>query len=206
MTTIWSRANHFCLPTTPLLNFRWSWAWRSLLPPPGSTDFLCGYKVCVSFQGFWSAFFSESEKTVFHARTDKDFKQLSEMNGLARFVFISQPPCWVSARAFHLHVGILIAFIRMNKASISGDRFWRICVYNLIASHLRKPDLRNIGWKLTQPITSDRGLTHEWVIEIYGSQISFPHLGSLTWPMGDDTVCRAPREWNSRRNLCAHYN
>ena len=45
------------------------------------------------------------------------------------------------------------------KASISGDRFWRICVYTLIASQPCKPNLRNIGWNLTQPITSDRSLS-----------------------------------------------
>jgi len=39
---------------------------------------------------------------------------------------------------------------------ISGDRFWRICIYYLIASHLRKPNLHNIGWKLTQSVTWDR--------------------------------------------------
>ena len=49
----------------------------------------------------------------------------------------------------------------MIKASISGYRFWRICVYNWIASHLRKPNLRNVGWKLTQPRTCDRSLTDE---------------------------------------------
>ena len=48
--------------------------------------------------------------------------------------------------------------VRVTKASISGDRFWKIFVYNLIASHLRKPNLRNIGWKLSQPVTRDRSL------------------------------------------------
>ena len=49
-----------------------------------------------------------------------------------------------------------------NKASISDERFWRTFVYNLIASHLCKPNLRNISWKLSQPVTWDRSLIYNF--------------------------------------------
>ena len=72
---------------------------------------------------------------------------------------------------------VLLALI--SKASISGDRFWRIGVYNLIASQPRKPNLRNIGWKLTQPITSDRSLTH---ITCHCPKTDRAHIdGKLKW-------------------------
>ena len=41
-----------------------------------------------------------------------------------------------------------------NRLSVSVDRCWRIFVNNLIASHLRKPNLRNTGFILTQPVNS----------------------------------------------------
>ena len=67
---------------------------------------------------------------------------------------------WTDLRVLYL---LLRGYVCMIcKASISGDRFWRICVYILIASQLRKPNLRNLSWKLTQPITSDRSLNERW--------------------------------------------
>ena len=37
------------------------------------------------------------------------------------------------------------------RLAISVARSWRIFVYNLIASHLRKPNLRNLDFELAQP-------------------------------------------------------
>ena len=41
-------------------------------------------------------------------------------------------------------------------------RLLSLCVYNLIAFHLCKPNLRDLGWKLTQPVTWDRSLANSW--------------------------------------------
>ena len=43
----------------------------------------------------------------------------------------------------------------MYRLVISVDRCRRIFVYNLIASHLRKPSLRNFDFKLVQPVNSE---------------------------------------------------
>ena len=54
----------------------------------------------------------------------------------------------------------------MSKASVLGYRSWIICVYNLIASHLRKPSSRNANFKLTEPRTYDLCVTNEPVPEL----------------------------------------
>ena len=48
----------------------------------------------------------------------------------------------------------------IHRLSISVAQCWRNFVYNLIASHLRKPILRNIGLKLAQPGHGPLFFTH----------------------------------------------
>ena len=62
-----------------------------------------------------------------------------------------------------LAVFINIAFPAciLIRLAISVARSWRIFVYNLIASHLRKPNLRNLDFELAQPSHRELFLSHK---------------------------------------------
>ena len=49
----------------------------------------------------------------------------------------------------------------MNRLAISVDRFWRIFVYNFIACQLHKQNLRNLDFKLAQPVNSELCFSYE---------------------------------------------
>ena len=48
----------------------------------------------------------------------------------------------------------------IGKVSVLVERCRKLFVYNLIASHLRKPNLPNIGLILTQPVNRDLSFDH----------------------------------------------
>ena len=113
----------------------------------------------------------------------------------------------------------------INRLAISVARCWRNFVYNLIASHLRKPILRNFGLKLAQPshgplfFTDDRLIgPNRWPTPKI--QMILPKSAlvvSLLWSIWDQWPTTQPenqrslvaKDWrpttNGQRYLGQHY-